>query len=103
MMPVTTDNTAFPINKSPSSYLCCKCTIKPADYYVLTGNLKAPSEMRPLCDTCYNNNQPHLRKRTTTTWYSHQHPRNGEVRTILAASVNKILTSYVQEVLHQSA
>jgi len=66
MMPATT-NTAFLINKLPSSYTCCKCTIKPADYYVLTGNLKAPSEMRPLCDTCYNNNHPYLREEKNTT------------------------------------
>ena len=64
MMPAT--NTAFLISKSPSSYLCCKCTIKPADYYVLTGNLKAPSEMTPICDTCYNNNHPYLREKNKT-------------------------------------
>src|SRR5687768_14699735 len=54
MMPP--NNTTFPtINKSPSHYVCCKCTTKPADYYVLTGNPKAPSEMIPLCYACYYN------------------------------------------------
>ena len=35
MMPT---NTTFPtINKSPSYCVCCKCTAKPDDYYILTG------------------------------------------------------------------
>ena len=55
MMPT---HTRFLVNKSPSYSLCCKCTAKPADYYVLTGeNLKSPTEMITLCDVCYQQQQ----------------------------------------------
>jgi hypothetical protein len=58
MMP--TKNITFPLNKSPSYYICCKCAAKPADYYVLTGeNPKSPTEMIPLCDVCYPQQQQH--------------------------------------------
>jgi len=56
MMP--TNSTAFLVNKSPSYYICCKCTAKPADYYVLTGeNPKSPTDMIPVCDVCYPQQQ----------------------------------------------
>ncbi|MDQ3852344.1 MAG: hypothetical protein M3299_05875 [Thermoproteota archaeon] len=61
---MTAKNTMFLLTKSPSYYNCCKCNTKPADYYVLTGNRKAPSEMIPLCDACYDN-QSRLRKEKT--------------------------------------
>jgi hypothetical protein len=100
MMPI--NNTAFPINKSPSIYLCSKCTAKPADYYVLTGeNPKSPTEMIPLCDVCYP--QQHNRRRFNRTWYYHQHPRNGELHTMHAAYVDAMLISYVLEALPQYA
>lgn len=103
MMPP--NNTTFPtINKSPSHYVCCKCTTKPADYYVLTGNPKAPSEMIPLCDACYNNQSGRWGEgKNTRTWYYHQHPRNGEVHTMLAAYVDTTPITYVLEALPQSA
>jgi hypothetical protein len=59
MMPT---NTTFLINKSPSYYVCCKCTTKPADYYVLTGeNPKSLTEMIAVCDVCYQ--QQHNNRR----------------------------------------
>jgi hypothetical protein len=60
MMPANT--TFSTINKSPSYYVCCKCSTKPADYYyVLTvENLKSPTEIIPICDVCY---QQHNRRR----------------------------------------
>jgi hypothetical protein len=61
MMP---PNKIFLINKSPSHYVCCKCTTKPADYYVLTGeNPKSLTEMIPLCDVCYQQQQQNNRRR----------------------------------------
>jgi hypothetical protein len=64
MMP--TNNTAFRINKLPSYYVCCKCTSKPADYYVLTGeNPKSPTEMIPLCDVCYPKQDNRRRNKRT--------------------------------------
>lgn len=63
---MTPTNMTFPtINKSPSYYVCCKCTKKPVDYYVLTGeNPKSPTEMIPLCDVCYQHQRHNSRRRS---------------------------------------
>jgi hypothetical protein len=64
MMPI---NTTFSINKSSYYYICCKCTTKPADYYVLTGkNPKSPTEMIPLCDVCYQQQHHRIRRSNRT-------------------------------------
>ena len=103
MMP----NTTFPINKVPSYYTCCKCTTKPADYYVLTGaNPKSPTEMIPLCDLCYyhhHQQQHNSIRRNNRRWYYHPHRWNGEARTMPVAYVNTMLISYVLEALPPSA
>ena len=89
--------------------MCCKCTTKPADYYVLTGqNPKSPIEMIALCDVCYQQQHHHhehknRRRRNNRIWYYHQHPRNGELHIMLAAYVDTMLISYVLEALPQSA
>lgn len=97
-------NIAFLIKKSPSYFVCCKCATKLANYYALIGrNPKSPTQIISICDIRYSEQYNTRRRRNKRRWYYHQHLRNGEVHSTLAASVNKMLTSYVLETLPQSA
>ena len=38
---------------TPSSFICCKCAITQADFFVTNGSLENPTEVVPLCFQCY--------------------------------------------------
>ena len=37
----------------PSSFICYKCAVTPADFFVTNGSLENPTEIVPLCFQCY--------------------------------------------------
>lgn len=97
-------NMTFLIKKSPSCFVCCKCATKLANYYVLIGrNTKSATQIIPICDVRYSEQYNTRRRRNNRRWYYHQHLWNGEVHSMLVASVNKMLILYVLETLLQSA
>jgi len=75
-----------------------------ANYNVLIGrNPKSVTQIIPTCDVRYSEHYNTRRRRNSRRWYYHQHLWNGEVHSMFAASVNKMLISYVLETLPQSA
>jgi hypothetical protein len=97
-------NMTFLIKKSPSCFVCCKGATKLANYYVLIGrNPKSATQIIPICDVRYSEQYNTRRWRNNRRWHCHQQLWNDEVLSMLAASVNKMLISYVLETLPQSA